>query len=308
MKNILILGGLGFIGSNIIDLLIKDDNLYKVIVFDFPGEINSFGSKVKMVYGDFNNEKDLDAVLKNNKIDVVIHLISTTIPATSNDNIVFDIEANLVTTIRLLELLVKYKIPEIVFLSSGGTVYGLTESESVNEDHPTFPISSYGVIKLCIEKYIHLFHQIYGLNYLILRAGNAYGPHQKSNNQGIINVFLRKVINDEKLIVRGDGSAIRDYFYVKDFALIIKILIDNKIKNEIINIGTGKGVSINQILEILKKIKPTLVVEYIDAYDSDVPKIVLDTKKLKSLVNINFCILEEGILKTYKQMFIEKSL
>ncbi len=306
MKNILIFGGLGFIGSNIVDTLVNEDQLYNLIVFDFPGVINCYGTKIKMIFGDFNNEKDVEAVIKNNKIDIVIHLISTTIPATSNNNIIYDIEANLITSVRLLQLLVKYQIPEIIFLSSGGTVYGLTESESVNEDHPTFPISSHGVIKLCTEKYIQLFHQIYGLNYLILRAGNPYGPHQKSNNQGIINVFLRKIIHKGKLIIRGDGSAIRDYFYVKDLASIIKILIENEIENEIINIGSGQGVSINQVLEFLRKVNNNIEVEYTDALDSDVPQIVLDIKKLNSLIKFNFCSLEEGIFKTYNNMLEQK--
>ena len=301
MKNILIFGGLGFIGSNIIDELRKDDE-YNTIVFDFPGIINSFGTKIKMIYGDFNNEEDVEAVFRQNKIDIVIHLISTTIPASSNNNIIYDIEANLITTVRLLHLLVKYEIPEIVFISSGGTVYGTTESELINESHPTYPISSHGVIKLTIEKYIYLFHQLTGLNYLILRVGNPYGPYQKSTKQGVINVFLRNMIYNEKLIVRGDGNAIRDYFFVKDLALIIKRLIAKNVKNEIINIGSGQGVSVNEIIDILININRNINIEYTHPLNSDVNRIVLNIDKLRTLLNIDFCSLNEGIMKTYNYM------
>lgn len=305
MTNILILGGLGFIGSNIIEAFLEEDEPYKIIVFDFPGMINIFGTKVKMVYGDFNNTDDLDAVLKHNNIDIVIHLISTTIPGSSNDNIIYDIESNLIPSVRLLNLIIKYKILKIIFLSSGGTVYGPTEYALVNETHPTYPISSHGVIKLGIEKYLHLFHQLYGLNFLILRAGNPYGPYQRSDKQGIINVFLRKMIHNEKLIVRGDGSAVRDYFYIKDLASIIKSLIVNNIQNEVINIGSGTGVTINQIIDILKTLNNKIEVEFTFALNSDITKIVLDIKKLNSLIKFNFCGLEEGILKTYNYMLTE---
>lgn len=305
MKNVLILGGLGFIGSNIIEEFLSETESYNLIVFDFPGSVNKFKNKIKIVYGDFNNEKEVEAVLSDNQIDIVIHLISTTIPALSNNNIIYDIEANLVTTVRLLNLLVKYEIKKIVFLSSGGTVYGMTDAKLVNENHPTYPISSHGIIKLCIEKYLHQFHQLYGLNFLILRVGNPYGPHQQSTKQGIINVFLRKIINQEKLIVRGDGSAIRDYIYVKDLASIIISLIRNNIQNEIINIGSGQGTSVNQVLEILKKINSKIKIEYIAALDSDIQKIVLDIKKLESHTKIDFCKLEDGINRTYTSMLNE---
>ena len=306
MKNILIFGGLGFIGSNIIEelLLHKDD--YNIIVFDFPGKQNIFEGQIKIIYSDFNNEENLELVFNENKIDCVIHLISTTIPASSNDNIIYDIEANLVPTIRLLKLLALYKIPEIIFFSSGGSVYGVTKDEKVDENHSVFPISSHGTIKLTIEKYIHLFQELYGVNYLILRVGNPYGPYQSSDNQGIINVFIRKMLRDEKLIVRGDGSAIRDYIYVKDLAKIVHLLISKGIRNEIINIGSGIGVSINQIIDTLKKIiNYKNSIEYTEAPLSDVPKIILETKKLKGMIQYQLFNIEEGIQKTVKYMINE---
>lgn len=306
MKNILIFGGLGFIGSNIIEELLLHRDDYNIIVFDFPGKQNIFEGLIKIIYGDFNNEENLELVFNGNKIDCVIHLISTTIPASSNDNIIYDIEANLVPTIRLLKLLALYKIPEIIFFSSGGSVYGVTKDEKVDENHSVFPISSHGTIKLTIEKYIHLFQELYGVNYLILRVGNPYGPYQSSDNQGIINVFIRKMIRNEKLIVRGDGSTIRDYIYVEDLAKIVHLLISKGIRNEIINVGSGIGISINQIIDTLKKIiNYQNSIEYTEMLLSDVPKIILETKKLKGMIQYQLFNIEEGIQKTVECMINE---
>lgn len=304
MKNILILGGLGFIGSNIIEEFLHHKDDYNIIVFDFPGKHNFFGGQIKVINGDFGNEANLEQVFIENKIDIVFHLVSTTVPASSNDNIIYDIEANLVPTIRLLKLLELYNIPEIIFFSSGGSIYGVTNEEKVDENHSVFPVSSHGTIKLTIEKYIHLFQELYGVNYLILRVGNPYGPYQSSDNQGIINVFIRKMLRDEKLIVRGDGSAIRDYIYVKDLAKIVHLLISKGIRNEIINIGSGIGVSINQIIDTLKKIiNYKNSIEYTEAPLSDVPKIILETKKMEGMIQYQLCSIEEGIQKTVESMF-----
>jgi UDP-glucose 4-epimerase len=303
VKNILILGGLGFIGSNLIEEFLQHEDAYSIIVFDFPGKHNPFGEKIRIIYGDFSNEESLKPVFSDNRIDIVIHLISTTVPASSNENIIYDIEANLIPTIQLLKLLSVYKIPEIIFFSSGGSVYGITKDEKVDENHSVFPVSSHGTIKITIEKYIHLFQQLYGIKYLILRVGNPYGPWQNSEKQGIINIFIRKMLRNEPLVVRGDGNAIRDYIFVKDLASIVHILISKEIHNEIINIGSGIGNSINQIIGALKKIVDnTAFIEYEEALQTDVPRVILDTKKLEKLISYPLCSIEEGIQKTYDSM------
>jgi len=303
MRNILILGGLGFIGTNLVGEFIEGSNKYNIITYDLAGKTNRFGNRIRLINDDFQNERSLEKLLSETPFDVVIHLISTTIPASSNEKITYDIEANLIPTVNLLKLLAKYKIPEIVFFSSGGSVYGTTEEEKVNELHQTYPISSHGTIKLTIEKYIHLFQELYGVNYLILRVGNPYGPFQTSDNQGIINVFIRKILRDEKLVVRGDGSAIRDYIYVKDLAKIVRLLLEAGISNEILNVGSGEGTSIRQIISILDNLSGRRNrVENEDPMLSDVPKIVLDTTKLNNLIKIDLCPLEEGIRRTFEEL------
>ena len=298
-KNILLLGGFGFIGSNLIEALLNSD-LYNIIVFEFKGVTSKFSDRVSVFYGDFNNEEDLAELFENYKIDIVVHLVSTTVPATSNDNIEYDINSNLIGTIRLLNIMVQHNVLKIVFLSSGGTIYGEISEPKVSEEHPTHPISSHGIVKLSIEKYLYLYHKLHNLDYLILRVSNPYGPHHSSDKQGVINVFIRKILRNEKIVVWGDGSIVRDFIYVKDLANIISRLLELNLYNQIINVGSGKGYSINQILEYIVELAPGAVIEYKPSRIYDIQKIILDTKKLNSLDNFKFTDLKEGINMTYQ--------
>lgn len=298
-KNILLLGGFGFIGSNIIEALLNTND-FNIIVFEFKGVTSKFVDHVRVYYGDFNNEDDLADVFENNNIDIVVHLISTTVPATSNDNIEYDINSNLIGTIRLLNLMVNYNVLKMVFLSSGGTVYGEITKPKAAEGHQTYPISSHGIMKLSIEKYLYLYHRLHGLDYLILRVSNPYGPYHNSDKQGFINVVIRKILRNEKVVIWGDGSIIRDFIYVKDLANIIVRLLELNIYNQEINIGSGEGYSINQILEYIAEIHPGIDIEYKLSRKYDVQRIVLDTKKLSSLMNFHLTDIKEGISLTFQ--------
>lgn len=298
-KNILILGGFGFIGSNIIEALLKI-NLYNVIVFEFKGVAPKFSDCVTVYHGDFNNEEDLAEVFKNHKIDIVVHLISTTVPATSNDNILYDINSNLAGTIRLLNIMVQYEVKLIVFLSSGGTVYGEINGPKASETHPTSPISSHGIIKLSIEKYLDLYSRLYNIQYLILRVSNPYGPYHNSDKQGFINVVIRKILHNEKILVWGDGTIMRDFIYVKDLADIFVRLLGKNIVNQIINIGSGEGHSVKQVLEYIAANQPYFEIEYKQSRKYDIQKIILDINKLNSIDKFHFTELKKGIFLTYQ--------
>ncbi|MFH1366673.1 MAG: NAD-dependent epimerase/dehydratase family protein [Patescibacteria group bacterium] len=292
-KNILILGGLGFIGQNLIEVLIDE---YDLVVYDRQ----KLSKNQNFLYytGDFTKKEDLERVFKENKIDLVIHSISTTIP--SSDNIVHDINSNLFGTINLLELMKMYSVPKILFISSGGTVYGLIDKNSIDENYPTDPICSHGINKLAIEKYIYLYHHLYNIDYLILRLSNPFGEYHTSDKQGLINVILKKIIKKEKITIWGDGGIIRDYIYIKDCAKIIHELIKDNISNQLINVGSGQGHSINEILAIIRNCVGNFEIANENARNFDVPKIVLDISKLKSLIKFQLTPIEEGINNTYK--------
>lgn len=299
-ENILILGGFGFIGTNLTEELLKRGN-YNIIIFEANKvfiQNPDILSNVKIYYGDFHNEKDYEIIFKENKIDMIIHLIGTTIPSLSNESIIYDINSNLINTINLLNMMRKYKINHIVFSSSGGTVYGILNKEH-RENDATTPICSYGIIKLTIEKYLILYNYLYGINYLILRPSNPFGEYHLNPKQGLINVVLEKILKGEIIEIWGDGSVLRDFIYIKDLVRIFADLIEKKIQNNIINIGTGRGYSVNEILTIIKREIGEFSLKYVEGRKVDIPHVILNIDKLQSIVDINLTSIEEGIRKTY---------
>jgi len=295
-----VLGGKGFIGSHLIEELSKSKA--RVKCFDRPdpvraAELYSFDyTNVEVVEGDFLNEGDLKRALRGT--DVCFHLVSTTLPANSNDDPVFDIETNVAGTVRLLQACIEEGVKKIIFISSGGTVYGTPQQIPISEDHPTDPICSYGITKLAIEKYLALFHHLYGLDYRVLRVSNAYGERQRiKSSQGVIAVFLAKALRNEQLEIWGDGSVVRDYIHVSD---VIKALIKVTVyrgKHRIFNIGSGQGKNLNEVIDVIEKVIDRKVKkQYIKSRKFDVPVNILDTSlaraELKWIPETSF---EEGI-------------
>lgn len=303
-KTILILGGLGFIGKNLIEEFLLDNN-FNIIIFDqknksLPDEwINK---NIKLYRGDFNCPSDLEKIFEKNKIDIVFHLISTTIPSSSNDNIIADINYNLGGTIKLLDLMRDNNVKKIVFFSSGGTIYGVPNGvfpDKFPEDHQNNPICSHGIVKLTIEKYLYLYKYFYDINYLILRLANPFGEHHSSSVQGLINVTLEKILKNEPVAIWGDGEAVRDYIYIKDCVRAVKELVDKNISNDVINIGSGLGYSVNEILNIIKDVAGEFKIDRLESRKFDVSKIILDVSKIKSMINFEPADIKTGIEKTY---------
>lgn len=287
MNNCIIYGGGGFIGSHLSEELLK--NGYNVTIFDkinFSKEnISKFKDNVKIIEGDFNNEYDLLNSLEG--IDYVFHLVSSTLPASSNDNPVYDAESNLVSTLRLLQEVVKRKIEKIVFISSGGTVYGVPQTIPIPESHPRQPICSYGIIKKTIEDYLFMFSYLYGLNYTVFRLANPYGERQNPlYAQGLIPVFLKKILLGEEIVIWGDGSVRRDYVYIKDAVIPLVQSLNNKSDFKVFNLGSGVGYSVNELLDKIKLVtKLETKVSYTKGRKLDVPVSILDISLIKKEMN-----------------------
>ena len=223
----LILGGGGFLGSHLCDALLLKG--YAVRIFDRPNlkryRVFSADEDIEWVEGDFANQEDIAQAVPG--CDIVYHLVSTTLPKSSNDNPVYDIETNVVSSLHLLKLARKKNVRKIIFISSGGTVYGIPNETPIKETHPTEPVCSYGISKLSIEKYLQLYHSLYGLDYCILRLANPYGERQRPTGaQGAIGVFIHKALNNEPIEIWGDGSVVRDYIYVSDVVEAFVRVID----------------------------------------------------------------------------------
>jgi len=283
-KRCLVLGGNGFIGSHLVDALLRQGHLVRS--FDRANVVPAFGKKpqrpgLQVVEGDFASEADVAEAIVG--CDVCFHLISTTLPKSSNSDPIFDIETNLMGTVRLLSHAVRNSIGKIVFVSSGGTVYGPTLSLPIDENHPTNPISSYGITKLSIEKYLGLFHRLYGLEYSVLRLSNPYGERQRPHaSQGAVAVFIGKALKGEAIDVWGDGSVVRDYLHISDVIEALIKAMDYQGNERILNIGSGCGVSLNEILDGIGLVLGRQVPRnYSTARAFDVPANVLAIERAK---------------------------
>ncbi len=294
-----VVGGNGFIGSHLVDSLLADR--WQVVVYDrAPERYRPPLAEVEYCIGELGNERLLTSVLP--KADVVFHLASTTIHQSSNESPVFDIQSNLIDTVRFLKICVEAQIGKVIFLSSGGTVYGVPNSLPVNEKHPTNPICSYGIVKLAVEKYLHLFKHLYGLSYMVLRPSVSYGQRQNpSGKQGAITVFLGRIAQKLPITIWGDGETIRDYLHVSDLVKACLLAATSTRTNTVLNVGSGQGVSLNQLLAIIERVvqKP-FSVERVSARPFDVPKLILDTQRAGiELSWMSEVQLEEGISRTW---------
>ena len=279
MMRILVLGGCGFIGTHVVDRLIADG--HKVVVLDRHPEIFRPSLQgVEFCQADFGNRGELARILATG-IDIVVHLVSSTIPQSSNDDPIFDVQSNLIESIALFEMCVNHSIRKIIFVSSGGTVYGVPKVIPVSEKHSSNPLCSYGITKLAIEHYLFLFNKLYGLKYNVLRVSNPYGERQDPRRkQGVVAVFMYKMLKNEEIAVWGDGSVVRDYVHVADVAHACSLSVVSD-QSGVFNVGSQIGVSLKQLLAVLedalgKKAK----VVWLPSRGLDVPEIVLDCSSI----------------------------
>jgi UDP-glucose 4-epimerase len=278
MASCLVLGGAGFIGSHLVEALAQQG--HRVKVFDRPHvdrlPLFARAQGFEVFTGDFLNPRALAPAIEGTEL--VFHLVSTTLPKNSNDNPVYDIESNVLGSLRLLELCREQGVRKVVFISSGGTVYGVPSTTPIAEHHPTEPISSYGIHKLMVEKYLALAHRLHGLDYRIVRPANLYGPRQRLDiAQGAVAVFLDRALRDQPIQIWGDGSVVRDYVYVGDAVEAMLKAASYQGTQRIFNIGSGRGTSLNELVaEIEKLLGRRLKVEHSGSRAVDVPANVLD--------------------------------
>lgn len=283
----LILGGGGFLGSHLSEALLAEG--HAVRIFDRPNllRFRSFQSNenVEWFEGDFIDREHVAHAVSG--CDVIFHLVSTTLPRSSNENPAYDVETNVIGTLQLLDAAQKNKIRKFIFVSSGGTIYGIPHEVPIKESHPTEPICSYGISKLAIEKYIHLFHLLHGMEYCVLRLANPFGERQRiAAAQGAVVVFLDKALRNEEIEIWGDGSVVRDYFHVSDAVAALMKAIAYEGSQRIFNIGSGIGYSLNDIIEAIETLLGVAVRRsYLPARAFDVPVSVLDISKAAEFLN-----------------------
>lgn len=301
--NILLFGAAGFIGSNLALYLAKTtDNKITLLdrkreLFSIPKIVNN--KSITIYESIFDENMEFDQILQGQ--DIVYHLVSTTVPGTSNLQIPQELSSNVVATAKMLEACVRCGVKKVVFLSSGGTVYGREMKCPLHENTPTYPINSYGVQKITIEKLLYLYNYLYGLDYRVVRLANPYGPYQNPNGiLGAATTFTYKALKKEEIIVYGDGSVVRDYIYIDDVIRAMANIVEKDSKYKIFNLGSGYGTSIQQLIKVIgSTLGVDLKIKYLPERKVDVPVNYLDISRYENTFGkLNPISLEEGIRKT----------
>jgi UDP-glucose 4-epimerase len=296
----LVTGGGGFLGSHLVERLVAEG--HEVRALDIrPAPEHAPGS-VEWLEGDFSHrEVGMNAVAG---CDVVFHLASTTIPKTATDDPVFDVNTNVAGSIGLMQAAVRHGIRRFVFISSGGTVYGIPQRVPIPEDHPTNPVNAYGIGKLAIEKYLGMYHHLHGLPHCVLRLANPFGPRQRPESaQGVVTTFLARVLRGEELQVWGDGSVERDYLYVADAVEAMRLAAASSYCGTV-NVGSGSRRSVKDVIAgIEAALGVRARVRYLPGRAFDVPSNVLDSTRAQEVLRWRTrTSFEEGLAATARYL------
>lgn len=279
-----VLGGGGFMGSNLcLGLARRGAN---VQAFGRSRVTESICEHVSWRSGLFGDTSAIASSIEGN--DVVFHLIGASTPASSNKDPISDLSVNCINTLKMLDVCRTSGVKRIIFASSGGTVYGIPRTVPVREDHPTQPISAYGVSKLAVEKYLSLYKHLYGLDYTILRIANPYGRYQvPTKKQGVIAAMLINALRGVPLELWGTGDVVRDFVHIDDVvdAMIASISYNGSVR--VFNVGSGVGRSIDMVATTIEAMFPNtgLYRVYREGRIADVPKNVLDIGLIKQEMN-----------------------
>ena len=303
----LVTGGAGFIGSNIVPLLLE--NHWQVMVLDnlssgYKCNIDNYlrDGRVKFIYGDVCNPVDIDNALNN--ADVVFHLAACVGRQKSIDNPVLDSATNLIGTIYLLEGMRKHGIKRIVY-SSSAAIFGELLTPTINENHPQNADSPYGVSKLAAEKMILAYSGLYGITAICLRYFNIYGINQRFDVYGnVIPIFAKRLYSHEPITIYGDGKQTRDFVNVSDVARANYLAATNAKTTAVYNLGSGNSISIQRLADMMQEITGLKSdIHYGPERPADVKHCKADIQKIKNELGFYTTVsLDEG-LREYLNWF-----
>ena len=299
----LVVGANGFIGSHLVDEL--ESLGHEVTAFDrFSSQRTAYTAVgVRQIAGDFMNHSDVAEAVAGQQF--VFHFVSTTTPATAENDPTLDVRTNIASSIELFQHCVDAGVQKVFFASTGGAIYGNQSGISFAEDTLPLPVSPYAIGKLAIEGYLRYFGVKYGLESISFRISNPYGPGQRANKkQGVIPIFLSRLAQGLPLTMLGDGSMVRDYLYVGDAVRMIAQTVGRSSNESVYNIGSGVGTSIAQLLEIVREVTGhSSPVEYLPEPATFVHRSVLDTSRYRGEFSPGPLLpLREGIERTWHGM------
>jgi UDP-glucose 4-epimerase len=279
----IVLGAGGFIGTNLCRRLVREG--FSVRAFSrsmhFPESLKG----VELIQGDFTDLSGLATIIK--PADTVFHLIHSMTPQSSNLDMAADLEENVKSSIRLLDICRDLDVGRIIFISSGGTVYGCASQIPTSESAPTEPITAYGISKLTIEKYLGLYFHLYGLDFRVMRVSNPFGPFQlTTKKQGVIAALISCAIRDETIEIWGDGSVVRDFVFIDDVINALLLAAEgDRVDTKIFNIGSGEGRSLRDLVyDVETALGKKLNIKWMPPRRLDVQKSVLAIDRAREVL------------------------
>lgn len=298
---VLVTGGAGFIGSHVVDALVKEGHDVAVVDDLSMGKREQVHPLARFYRVDIRERQALEEVFRIERPEVVNHHAAQGNLRRSMSEPSFDASVNILGSLMLIELSLAYKVRKFIDISSGGAVYGEPQRLPVNEFHPIRPLSAYGVSKYAVEQYLRLFDGS-GLDYTILRYANVYGPRQDPTGEaGVVAIFSRQMLAGERPTIFGDGTKTRDYVYVDDIVVANLLAIaEKRASGRSYNVGLGREVSDRQIFELVRSavgatVEPILA----SKRPGEIDRICLDASLAKAELGWESTIsLEEGISRT----------
>ena len=306
---VLVTGGAGFIGSHLVDRLIKEK--HKVIVVDnlSTGKKENLNKKAKFYKVDICSPK-IREIFEKEKPEIVFHLAAQINVRKSVEDPLFDAKVNILGSLNVIQNFLKprtsnIKSPTFIFASTGGAIYGEAKKNPTPENYPENPISPYGIAKLTVENYLKFYKENFGLKFISLRFSNVYGPRQDPKGEaGVVTIFINKLLKGERPTIFGNGNQTRDFVFVEDVVAALLKAIEYKGNKEVFNIGTGIETSINELYEVISKLlKVKIKPKYVPEKPGDLKRNCLDIslarRELKWELKYN---LEKGLQKTIKNL------
>jgi UDP-glucose 4-epimerase len=293
----MVIGGGGFLGTNLCIRLLSRG--WRVGAFGQHCPFRKDMEGIEWHQGDFRDEAALTAALSG--FEVIFHLVHTTIPQSANLDIEKDLAENVTPSLKLFDISRALGVRRVVFISSGGTVYGAAKELPTPENAPTNPLTAYAVSKLAIENYLALYENLHRLDFRVLRLANPFGPFQvPTKGQGVIATLISRALKGAPMEIWGDGSVVRDYIFVDDVVDAMQSAIEDQSDHRIFNIGSGQSRTLHEVIATVQTLMDiTLDIRTTERRPLDVPKSVLSIARAKSVLGwapkTSF---EEGVRRT----------
>ncbi len=297
--NILVTGGAGFIGSNTADAFIQEGHSVVIVDDLSTGKKENINPKAKFYHLAIQSPA-VEGIFQSHKIDVINHHAAQMDVRKSVADPKFDASVNILGMLNVMELGMKYGVKKIIFASTGGAIYGEQDYFPADEQHPLRPLSPYGITKLATEKYLFYYFSVHGIQHVILRYANIYGPRQNPHGEaGVVAIFTNKMLAGEQPVINGDGKQTRDYVFVGD-VVRANVLALSHDKTDIFNIGTGIETDVNTLFHHLKKFTGSACEEkHAPAKAGEQLRSVIDHSKAKKILGWQpETSLEEGLKQT----------